>query len=375
MASDSQPIRRGSVLRVIAKAVVLFVVVNLAFALADPLPLIGRVSVYNWLVPGRERLPFGENPASYNLSLFQLEAMFASHEIARPKAPDEYRVLVLGDSAVWGILLQPPETLAGQMDAAGYVAADERVVRVYNLGHPTSSLTKDLLILSDALRYDPDLIVWLVTLESLPPEKQLASPILQHNPEAVRDLIAAHALDLDPADPAFVNPTFWEQTLVGQRRALADVIRLNVYGVMWAGTGVDQFYPESYDRPANDLEADVDFYGLPDPLTAGSLAFDVLAAGIELAGDVPVVLVNEPIFIGDGQNSDLRYNFYFPRWAYDDYRQIMADLAAERGWRYLDVWDAIPPSEFTNSAIHLTPEGTNQLMREIADWLGWAESK
>jgi hypothetical protein len=248
-------------------------------------------------------------------------------------------------------------------------------VRAYNLGYPTSSLTKDLLILSYGLRYDPDLIVWPVTLESLPPEKQLASPIVQHNPEAVRELIAAYDLDLDPADPAFGDPTFWERTLVGQRRALADVIRLNAYGVMWAGTGVDQFYPESYERPANDLQADVDFYGLPDPLTADSLAFDVLAAGIELAGDVPVVLVNEPMFISDGQNSALRYNFYYPRWAYDDYRQIMAELAAEQGWRYLDVWDAIPPSEFTNSAIHLTPEGTRVLMQRIAAWLGWEERK
>src|SRR5262245_12823292 len=109
---------RGFALRVLVKALALFVLVNVAFAALDPLPALGRVSVYNVLVPGRERLPYGENSAqSYNLSLDSLDAMFASHEVARPKAADEYRVLVLGDSATWGILLRPEETVAGVLDA------------------------------------------------------------------------------------------------------------------------------------------------------------------------------------------------------------------------------------------------------------------
>jgi len=47
--------------------------------------------------------------------------------------------------------------------------------RVYNLGYPTMSLTKDLLILSRALHYQPDLIIWLVTLESFPASKHWLS--------------------------------------------------------------------------------------------------------------------------------------------------------------------------------------------------------
>ena len=31
----------------------------------------------------------------------------------RPKADDEFRVLLVGDSGNWGILLKPEETLAG----------------------------------------------------------------------------------------------------------------------------------------------------------------------------------------------------------------------------------------------------------------------
>jgi hypothetical protein len=139
------------------------------------------------------------------------------------------------------------------------------------------------------------------------------------------------------------------------------VARLNLYGVMWASTGIDQYYPETHNERLEDLPADENFYGLPRPLTEDSLAFDVLEAGIDLAGDIPVVMVNEPMFISAGENSDIRYNFYYPRWAYDDYRRLMAAQAEENGWHYLDLWDAIPPTEFTNSAIHLTPAGSAQL--------------
>ena len=67
--------------------------------------MIGQFSLYNQVVPGRERLPFGENPAeAYNLSTFQLEAMFASHQVTQAKADDEFRVIVIGDSSVLGNL-------------------------------------------------------------------------------------------------------------------------------------------------------------------------------------------------------------------------------------------------------------------------------
>ena len=35
------------------------------------------------------------------------------------------------------------------------------------------------------------------------------------------------------------------------------------------------------------------------------------------------------------------------------------------GWRYLDAWDALPPTEVTNTAIHFTPAGS----RTLADLL------
>ena len=352
------------------KGLLLFLLANLVFAWLQPGPFLGRVSAYNRLFPGRLRLPYGDNPArAYNLSLFNLEAMFASHELAgAPKPAEEFRVLLIGDSSTWGFLLQPDQTLQAYLNAAGHRLPDGRRVRTYNLGYPVMSLTKDLLILSYAMRYQPDLIVWPLTLESFPYDKQLYPPLLQYNPDPVRDLIAAHQLGLDQADSGLIEASFWAQTLVGQRRSLADLLRLQLYGVMWATTGIDQDLPEVYTPRMEDLPADKTFHNLQPPrLNPQDLAFDVLEAGLRLAGDIPVLLVNEPIFVSQGENSQIRYNFFYPRWAYDDYRRLMVARSRAQGWHYRDLWDVVPPTEFTNSAVHLTPHGQALFAQKVGE--------
>jgi hypothetical protein len=357
-----------SLQRVIIKGVLLFLMIDLLFAPLAPLPTIGRISAYNFILPGRVRLPYGENPdEAYNLGIYNLEAMFASHEIGAGNKPaDEYRILLIGDSSVWGYLLKPENTLSAFLNSVGLKVKDGRSVRAYNLGYPTLSLTKDLLILNDAMRYHPDLIIWLVSLESFPITRQLDSPILQNNPSLVQDLITKYEINLDLHDPRFVTSNFLDSTLVGERRALADILRLQIYGVMWAATGIDQYYPASYEPPQSDLAPDETFHGLQPPdLHPDDVSMDILYAGRKLSGNVPILFVNEPIFISHGENSDIRYNFFYPKWAYDQYRQLMAATCQKENWQCIDQWNLVPPGEFTNSAIHMTPVGTKILATEL----------
>jgi hypothetical protein len=358
-----------SLRNLLLKTALLFMALNLVFAALDPLPFLGRLSLYNVLWPGRIRLPYGDNPdRAYNLSLFNLEAMFASHAVTRPKTPDEYRVLLLGDSSTWGFRLHPAETLAAQINAQNYVAPDGRRIVAYNLGYPIMSLTKDLLILSRLQAYRPDLIVWLVTLESFPYDKQLFPPLLQHNSPSLQSLITNYQLHLDPSDPQFIHESFFDKTLIGQRRALADLLRLQLYGVMWAATGIDQDIPTTFTPRAEDLSADLAFHNLQPPrLTANDLAFDILDAGAQIAGDTPLLLINEPMFVSTGKNSDIRYNAFYPRWAYDDYHALFADHAQARGWHYLDLWRALPDTEYTDSAVHYTPFGAQLLAKKVGE--------
>lgn len=338
------------------KGLALFVVFNLIFVAAPPAGL-GQLSLYNRLFPGRLRFPFGEDSAhSYNLSLFDLNAMFASHVIsAAPKSANEFRVITIGDSSIWGTLLRPEQTLAGQLNTAR-LSACGRTVRVYNLGYPTISLTKDRLILDLALRYQPDMIVWGVTLEAFPRDKQLSTPLVANNAARV------DALGLGTDDPALIRPGWWDRTIFGQRRPLADLLRLQLYGVMWGATGIDQTYPTNYPPAQTDLTADVIFHGMKPPMPDESkLAFNVFEDGLRAAGSIPMLVVNEPMLISTGKNSDVRYNFFYPRWVYDWYRQQMSQRAASAQWTYLDAWNLVPATEFTNSAIHLTPAGESML--------------
>ena len=345
------------------KGLAIFLVLSLLIGLI-PADALGRVSVYNHLVPGRARLPFGETPQrSYNLSLYNLEAMFASHEVSRPKAADEFRVVVLGDSSIWGTLLRSEETLAGRLNARGMTVCG-RNARFYNLGYPTFSLAKDVLILDRVLEEKPDLVIWSTTLEAFPVDKLTASPLAQNNRARLQPLLGeASSTDDQPV-------SFLANTLFGRRRELADWARLQLYGIPWAATGIDQDYPSRYPAADNDLEADTSFHGLkPGDDLHAALAWNVLEKGLHLAeqAGVPLILVNEPVMISNGENSDIRYNFYYPRWAYDAYREELNRRADAGGWIFVDAWDVIDRQEFTNSAIHFSPAGVGTLAEVVSD--------
>ncbi len=353
---------------VVIKGIVFFLIFNLLFSTFG-LSWIGKLSLYNHIFPGRLRLPFGETPAeAYNFSLDNLDAMFASHVISGDKKlVGEYRVFVIGDSSTWGILLKPEETLSGLIDS-GLMNCGGRSIKVYNLGYPTLSLTKDIMILEKAMQFKPDLIIWLVTLEAFPSDKQLISPIVANNLAYIRQISEKFDLQLKSNGPPEPAKNLFEKSFIGQRRALSDLLRLQLYGGMWAATSIDQIYPQDYEHAQIDLKNDTGFHSwTPLEMNEKGLAFDILDAGGRIAGDVPVILINEPILISNGENSDIRYNFYYPRWAYDQYRKLLTEYSMGHSWRYFDFWDIIPMDEFTNSAIHLTPAGETILASHLLD--------
>jgi hypothetical protein len=357
---------------VVLKAAVLFITLNVLYVALEPLPWLSRISFYNSVVPGRERLPFSQNPDdAYSVSVQRIEGMVAAHTINNAD-PDAYNVVFIGDSSVWGWLLEPDETLTACLNMDDLQTSDGRVIVAHNLGYPVLSAFKDFMLLDYALqRYDVDAVVWLTSLQSVFTFEQLRHPITDNNPDRARTLFHDYDLMLD-ADGIATDGSLVEQSIVGQRRELADLVRHQLYGVAWSLTQIDHTNPLFYEARAENLLANEDILSEAGVVIDGPLqdfiALDVLDAGIAHADDAnaDVLLVNQPIFRAEGNASDIRYNNYYPRALYDRYRELMQTRASEQGWTYADLWDALPNDVFTDSPFHYTADGACQFADILA---------
>ena len=347
--------------RLALKTLLIFIIANLLFAWFDP--PIARISLYNHLFPGRTRFPYGLGARTTTIS--ELDALFASHEIAAPKADDEYRVVILGDSSVWGDGLEHDQTAFLHLNEYA-LTCNGKNVKFYNLGYPHLAAIKDMIILDRAMDFDPDAVIWSFTLRTLLPK--LPNQFLKDNAPYVRALPGKYTLPLYPyADLNYEPPTFWQKTIVGKRVDLAWLLKLQVLGGAWtalgndAGTNYrapDEALPQP-ERDPNDLDADLSYrqFDAPSADLVPGLWSGYLDTAEEISGETPILYVNQPMFIATGENSDLHYNADYPRWAYDQYRDFLLNDMAVNDRNLLDIWDSIDARHFTGASFHLSPEG------------------
>ncbi len=338
-------------------------VINVLYALAGLQD--ARVSAYNLLFPGRTRLPFGISGDPYTVTVDNVDAMFASHAISARKSANEYRVAILGDSSIWGEDLGAGETISEQWNAL-HVQCGGKVIKAYNLGYPHPSILKDLIILDKATEYKPDLVIWFVTLNTLVSQK--TNPFLTANSGRALHILDTYHIPFTPRDTLRADQSdFYEKTLIGQRSNLARQIRLQMLGITWAATGAD-IDPLSIHKSVRNEEVSDDprYRGMqPSEDLTSMLLLSALTAGHQMAGAVPILIVNEPIFVTSQEHSVVRYNSAYPRWAYDQYREYLASRAHDAGWNYLDLWDAVPPQYFSDAGVHLSAAGEHLLVQQI----------
>ncbi|MBN2117077.1 MAG: hypothetical protein JW730_10920 [Anaerolineales bacterium] len=360
-------------LRVVVKAALLFAALNVLFALVNP--PVGKITLYNSIVPGRLRFPYEQEPkfyrVGYNAPVYEdFDAMFGAHIISRKKPVHEFRLVLLGDSSTWGISVQAEETLSEQINRLNIQTCDGRIVRVYNLGYPMSFPTRDLLILDKAMEYQPDMVLWLITLSTLQPKNAETYFILPHT-ERYLHLAQTYGLRLSHFLQPAPKPSLWNRTIIGQRARLKNIVLTQAFGILWAATGIDSHVsvqPEP-SPPSLDIRDDLDYEGrLPEEASAlfDGLMMDVLSTAFDVADAVPVVLVNEPIFVAAGQDHLVRYNEFYPHWVFDEYRQFMFEWAEEQDHSLLDYWNALPPDDFADQYFHRNPSGEKHFAELLA---------
>lgn len=341
-------------LRILFTAGLLFAVFNALFALI-PSPAIWDLSLYNVLLPGRPRFQQEDD----------LDLVFRTHEIsASPARPDEFKVAVLGHSSTWGYLLESEETFSGVINAAGLETCQGKPIRLYNLAFPKLSVFKDLLILDRSMHYQPDMILWMVTLNSTLREPK-QHPIITYNGAQARALSERYGLGIQIETEV---PSLSRRTFLARRQDLARFAAFELEGFHWMIAG--EVVKKKYTPIGQAVQADQTFGGIPpDALDPSLVMVEVMQAGTLRAGEIPVFIVNEPIQVVTGENSQVRYNEHYPRWAYDQYRTIMDSAAARYGWHYVDLWNIVPPTEFSDSAVHRTPAGEKLVAQAIRDIL------
>jgi hypothetical protein len=322
----------------------------------------GMLSLYRIPALKWERFPFRAEPElEYPaLDVGILDTLFASHVISELKTKDEFRVILLGDSATWGAPFPAHESLSGQLNALGLTCGN-RHVRVYNLAYPEPSALKDIAILDRALEYRPDLVIWSVTLLTLTTDLVDEHPLFVTEESEIHDLTTRLGVLKNRFPPQSLAQDF-----ANQQVALYRTLRFQSYPFIQLATHPE--IPRESAEMGKDLDTDLTFTGLKPPtLHERDLSLDLVNAFHEVAGNVPVIVMNEPIaVIADVPNSDLHYNTYYPRWAYDGYIEYMDTSAVENQWNYLDYWNLFPEEYFADTPLHLTVEGEQVLANLLA---------
>ncbi|MFN8411938.1 MAG: hypothetical protein U0Z26_06080 [Anaerolineales bacterium] len=354
---------------VLMKAVVLYAIANLAFAYFNP--PIGKLSIYNWLVPGRERVPYEREVAyylgSHTIPVYEdMDAMYKSTVMSQPKASDEYRVVLLGDSSAWGFQLKPDETLVGQINSLSLKTCDGKRIVAYNASFPLPYVMKDLILMDKVQEYNPDLYLWTITLDGFRNRTIFTNYFLDPYASRVRELVNQYQIrNLDVAKLS--ASTFWDRTIIGQRSRLKKIWDLQMHGFGWSATQLDYAYGDFTPLSNDQSDSNLFIETPPGKLNPDSMLFDVLQAGYQLAGKTPVIVINEPIFIATGVNSNLRYNEFYPRWAYDEYLTYLDKWMEKNGHDYVNAWNLLPPSEFTDTPFHRTPVGEQKFAELLKD--------
>jgi hypothetical protein len=330
VSSNSGNINRGvKPFRVILKALILFFVLNLLltlfpnpsyFVFRQLLPKLNKFPIYAVYYDSQAKHGFGAQ------NVFDLNVLFNAHLISYEKKPaNQYRIIFIGDSTVRDGTIYP---MIDQQECNG------KILHAYDLGYYGASATKDLIILREAMKYSPDLIVWSVTSRTLSNEpKDFA---LANSGDLV-GLINAYGLSI---------PTDQSITGGGSFFSGGDEIRLQTrlvlnYAILFPAIRSPQRIIQT---AINDIKTNnaADQEALPG---SGAYLFSALTAAPKMAGGIPFLLINEP-----------RPSVVVTQTDYLQYRQELLSLNGEQHWIFLDLWNLVPDKDFSDK-IHRNADG------------------
>jgi len=345
LVSDESAYSRSAILRIVIRVVVLFAIFNILYLLVQPLDL-SSLTLYNRVFPGRLRFGWARDAGTKAplVNEFRLSRLIADHVVSAPKQPNEYRVIFLGSSDVWGAINDRPEdTVPVLIDKMGMKTADGRLLRSYNLAYIYADGFKDLLVLDQTLRQvdKPDLIVFTVNSYTFNPTV-ITHPLALNNPDNALRLKQEYKLSGIPLNGVTESPWIATHNFWAERSDVVAWLMNQAYGLTWTESQVD--YPQLKAYPGLPYEGMIGWQNRRP---------GVLDAVISLTAQyhIPLLFISVPV----------DYASPFSQWIQGQAQQ--ADIPL------LDCSSLLPPKYFTDTQLHLNPEGHQLFAKKISGWL------
>jgi len=365
---------RGYFLRIVGKALLLFVAFDVLQAAVGLDRRLDSLSIYRRLVPPLARLSaMRDYPAGV---MWPLGPLLDAHRIGLPKAPDEYRVAVLGDSGTFDPYHRSADAVPGQMTRLGVRVGQRRLI-AYNLAYQKANAVAGLLILRHAVEKRTDAAVWFVSLFDLAsdaPSRVWGGEthiIVRTNADELPDLVRRYRISTWETRRLVREEAPWRRSILFRGARYRDdalLLARSVLDLTSPGDPTESVRPErpwvgSYPLPAvPDLEQN---NAADPPMPNGRWTTLVAGAAIARARGTVLLVVNDPIFVGSGPNADREYNSYYGKAIYDRYRRVLETFCRENAIPYLDLWSLVPPSEYADTPGHYTLEGNARIARAV----------
>jgi hypothetical protein len=353
--------------RVFAKAILLVIILNVICLLTgfNPIDAITQFNLWSLTGHGRERLVY---MSDFDNGLLPLNSLLATHTIAyTPKAPDEFRVVVLGNSGPFGAGLDDTETLTGQLNNLN-LQVNEKKLAAYNLAFPSATVVTNALIADESARYQPDWVICFVTADMFNNREAYLDeffPIIKVNRAGLEDLAMHYGMS-DWLRPRLSPRPIWYSWLgIRDQGTLA----------VWFGS---LFYPfESPDLRRTDariaqrtLDPEPNnFTDVPGtyPILNDTWQFLLITRQIVEEAGGKLLIVNQPTLILEG--SGLSYSNLYGRAFYDAYHSTLKSYTQQHDLPYLDLWDVAPAEHFTDSELHMDAAGWGIVANELVMYL------
>ena len=317
-------------------------------------------------------------------NLFDLDLIFRQHEICRRPEfhPAERTVALVGNSAVFGLYVPAAESFAGLLNERW--TSSDAPLHVYNLGFVTTYQFKDALIVRQALDYEPDLIVYGISLADFVHLAPIPWPDTLPSFFAANDAAIDRLSEEGAAGLEHLVATYRErpqhQDRLGQRwrrfRESGAYLRLGVRQnapklvnrwLLSPGDG-----PVGAPAPSGKIRQAGPDYRCQKVLDAFDKSYgeewsswNVLAYLEQIARErgVDVIVVDLP---SQHDPKDECYNARQPVSADLAYRHWLREQASSRDLELWDLHDLLPRSQFEDS-VHPTVSGHRKIAEALAD--------